>query len=116
MGDSKYGVCVMFSFDFSCDSHEALLFLFCQFLRERFNFFDCMVCRLTLNRHIYRHHYDGVPQGIYDGIQPAIRSGKCMVFDTELAQQSLNPYNGNLEINVTIETTDDLRDWQGNLW
>jgi E3 ubiquitin-protein ligase SIAH1 len=44
--------------------------------------------------------WEAAPRSIHDGIQSAIMSSDCLVFDTNIAQ--LFADHGNLGINVTI--------------
>lgn len=57
-------------------------------------------CRLELNGHRRRLTWEAAPRSIHDGIQSAIMSSDCLVFDTNIAQ--LFADHGNLGINVTI--------------
>lgn len=56
--------------------------------------------RLELNGHRRRLTWEATPRSIHDGVQSAINSSDCLVFDTNIAQ--LFADNGNLGINVTI--------------
>lgn len=56
--------------------------------------------RLELNGHRRRLTWEATPRSIHDGVQAAINSSDCLVFDTNIAQ--LFADNGNLGINVTI--------------
>ena len=56
--------------------------------------------RLELNGHRRRLTWEATPRSIHDGVQAAINTSDCLVFDTNIAQ--LFADNGNLGINVTI--------------
>lgn len=56
--------------------------------------------KLELNGHRRRLIWEATPKSIHDGIQHAINTNDCLVFDTTLAQRFSE--NGNLGINVTI--------------
>lgn len=58
------------------------------------------VYRLELNGHRRRLTWEACPRSIHDGVQSAISSSDCLVFDLNTAQ--LFADNGNLGINVTI--------------
>ncbi|KAA3674503.1 E3 ubiquitin-protein ligase SIAH1, partial [Paragonimus westermani] len=58
------------------------------------------VYRLELNGHRRRLTWEACPRSIHDGVQSAIGSSDCLVFDLNTAQ--LFADNGNLGINVTI--------------
>jgi hypothetical protein len=66
------------------------------------SFKSCNFCRdrLELNGHRRRLTWEAAPRSIHDGIQSAIMSSDCLVFDTNIAQ--LFADHGNLGINVTI--------------
>jgi E3 ubiquitin-protein ligase SIAH1 len=56
--------------------------------------------RLELNGPKRRLTWEATPRSIHDGVQSAINSSECLMFDTNVAQ--LFADNGNLSINVTI--------------
>ncbi len=56
--------------------------------------------RLELNGHRRRLTWEATPRSIHDGVQSAINTSDCLVFDTNIAQ--LFADTGNLGINVTI--------------
>lgn len=56
--------------------------------------------RLELNGQKRRLTWEATPRSIHDGVQSAINSSDCLVFDTNVAR--LFADNGNLSINVTI--------------
>lgn len=56
--------------------------------------------RLELSGHRRRLTWEATPRSIHDGVQSAILSSDCLVFDTNIAQ--LFADHGNLGINVTI--------------
>jgi len=56
--------------------------------------------RLELNGQHRRLTWEATPRSIHDGVQQAIASSDCLVFDTAMAQ--LFADSGNLGINVTI--------------
>ncbi|CAL8069660.1 unnamed protein product [Calicophoron daubneyi] len=58
------------------------------------------VYRLELNGHRRRLTWEACPRSMHDGVQSAISSSDCLVFDSNIAQ--LFADNGNLGINVTI--------------
>ncbi|ESN92606.1 hypothetical protein HELRODRAFT_69385, partial [Helobdella robusta] len=58
--------------------------------------------RLELNGQKRRLTWEATPRSIHDGVQSAINSSDCLVFDTNVAR--LFADNGNLSINVTINT------------
>jgi len=58
------------------------------------------VYRLELNKSRRKLTYEATPRSIDEGVQSAINSSDCLVFDTHIAQ--LFAENGNLGINVTI--------------
>lgn len=58
------------------------------------------IYRLELNGHRRRLTWEATPRSIHDGVQSAINTSDCLVFDTHIAQ--LFADNGNLGINVTI--------------
>lgn len=64
----------------------------------------CFSYRLELNGHRRRLTWEAAPRSIHDGIQSAIASSDCLVFDTNIAQ--LFADHGNLGINVTITVCD----------
>lgn len=67
-----------------------------------------LCCRLELNGHRRRLTWEAAPRSIHDGIQSAIASSDCLVFDTNIAQ--LFADHGNLGINVTITICDRQKD------
>ncbi|KAI1296877.1 E3 ubiquitin-protein ligase SIAH1 [Halotydeus destructor] len=58
------------------------------------------IYRLELNGHRRRLTWEASPRSIHEGVQNAINTSDCLVFDTHIAQ--LFADNGNLGINVTI--------------
>ena len=61
----------------------------------------CLCCwRLELNGHKRRLTWEATPRSIHDGVQSAINTSDCLMFDSNVAQ--LFADNGNLSINVTI--------------
>ncbi|KAF7492302.1 hypothetical protein SSS_10102 [Sarcoptes scabiei] len=58
------------------------------------------IYRLELSGHRRRLIWEATPKSINTGVQNAINSNDCLVFDTSLAQRFSD--NGNLGINVTI--------------
>ena len=58
------------------------------------------VYKLELNGQRRRLTWEATPRSIHDGVQQAITSSDCLVFDTHTAQ--LFADSGNLGINVTI--------------
>lgn len=56
--------------------------------------------RLELNGQKRRLTWEATPRSIHDGVQSAINTSDCLVFDTNVAQHFAD--NGNLSINVTI--------------
>lgn len=58
------------------------------------------IYRLELNGHRRRLTWEATPKSIQEGVQSAINTSDCLVFDTHIAQ--LFADNGNLGINVTI--------------
>jgi len=58
------------------------------------------IYRLELNGHRRRLTWEATPRSIHEGVQSAINTSDCLVFDTHIAQ--LFADNGNLGINVTI--------------
>jgi len=56
--------------------------------------------RLELNGRKRRLTWEATPRSIHDGVQAAINTSDCLIFDTNVAQ--LFADNGNLSINVTI--------------
>lgn len=61
---------------------------------------DNFIYRLELNGHKRRLTWEATPRSIHEGVQAAIMSSDCLVFDTSIAQ--LFADSGNLGINVTI--------------
>ena len=61
---------------------------------------ESFMYRLELSGHKKRLIWEATPQSINDGVQAAINTNDCLVFDTSLAQRFSE--NGNLGINVTI--------------
>ncbi|CAG2110997.1 unnamed protein product [Medioppia subpectinata] len=61
---------------------------------------DSFIYRLELNGHRRRLTWEATPRSIHEGVQSAINTSDCLVFDTHIAQ--LFADNGNLGINVTI--------------
>ncbi|XP_054160776.1 E3 ubiquitin-protein ligase SIAH1A-like [Oppia nitens] len=61
---------------------------------------DQFIYRLELNGHKRRLTWEATPRSIHEGVQSAINTSDCLVFDTHIAQ--LFADNGNLGINVTI--------------
>lgn len=61
---------------------------------------DNFIYRLELNGVKRRLTWEANPRSIHEGVQTAINSSDCLVFDTHIAQ--LFADNGNLGINVTI--------------
>lgn len=58
------------------------------------------VYKLELNGQRRRLTWEATPRSIHEGVQQAIASSDCLVFDTQTAQ--LFADSGNLGINVTI--------------
>lgn len=58
------------------------------------------VYRLELTTYKRRILWEAVPRSICEGVQSAINSSDCLIFDTTMAQFFAD--NGNLGINVTI--------------
>lgn len=58
------------------------------------------IYRLELNGHRRRLTWEATPRSIHEGVQSAINTSDCLVFDTHIA--TLFADNGNLGINVTI--------------
>ena len=56
--------------------------------------------RLELNGNKRRLSWEATPRSIHEGVQAAIMSSNCLVFDTAVAKFFAD--NGNLGINVTI--------------
>lgn len=61
---------------------------------------ESFMYKLELNGHRRRLIWEAIPKSIHDGVQNAINTNDCLVFDTSLAQRFAE--NGNLGINVTI--------------
>ena len=61
---------------------------------------ESFVYRLELNKSRRKLTYEASPKSIDEGVQSAINSSDCLVFDAHIAQ--LFADNGNLGINVTI--------------
>ncbi|KAG0433303.1 hypothetical protein HPB47_020078 [Ixodes persulcatus] len=61
---------------------------------------DNFIYRLELNGLKRRLTWEATPRSIHEGVQAAIMSSDCLVFDTSIAQ--LFADSGNLGINVTI--------------
>ncbi|XP_013422072.1 E3 ubiquitin-protein ligase SIAH1 [Lingula anatina] len=61
---------------------------------------ESFIYKLELNGHRRRLTWEATPRSIHDGVQSAISSSDCLVFDTNIAR--LFAEGGNLGINVTI--------------
>lgn len=71
---------------------------------EKYNY------KLELNGHRKRLQWEATPRSILDGVQSAISSCDCLVFDAQMAQHFLSPIQkegANLGINVTITKLND---------
>ncbi|KAH9417110.1 E3 ubiquitin-protein ligase Siah1 [Dermatophagoides pteronyssinus] len=96
----------------SCFSHHFMLVLEKQEKYGRQQFYavvqiigsemqaENFIYRLELSGHKRRLVWEATPKSIHDGVQTAINTNDCLVFDTTLAQRFSE--NGNLGINVTI--------------
>lgn len=101
----------------SCFNHHFMLVLEKQERYGRQQFFavvqiigsqkqaDSFLYRLELSGPKRRILWEATPKSIFDGVQNAINTNDCLVFDTFVAQKFSE--NGNLGINVTIHKLDD---------
>ncbi|CAD6195424.1 unnamed protein product [Caenorhabditis auriculariae] len=68
---------------------------------------DTFMYRLELSTQRRRMAWEATPRSIHEGVAYAIQQSDCLAFDTNAAQ--LFAENGNLGINVTISSVENMR-------